>query len=223
MGEPISGYVILVNNNPLMKLQQSNDISRETVCVKITASHLESLSSLLSAKRIVLSVRAVSDRYQSLDSVPVVIARELVDKVMVGSNRSSDPREASSLPDRGNTNTATEHHVTQAGGYVTQSNSHMTTNGVRHPQVNGSVEFTDRVEEVDGERAPLRGEPRYYVALYSYNPVYHSPNEDIAEEELAFREDDVIIVSSPANDTHDLSLILCLFTCSCKSVSGVYM
>ena len=38
--------------------------------------------------------------------------------------------------------------------------------------------------------APLR----YYRALYAYNPYYHSPNDEGADEELCFIEGDIIVV-----------------------------
>ena len=34
----------------------------------------------------------------------------------------------------------------------------------------------------------------YYKALYSYDPQMNSPNPDGVEEELAFDEDDIILV-----------------------------
>ena len=34
----------------------------------------------------------------------------------------------------------------------------------------------------------------YYKALYSYDPHLNSPNPDGVEEELAFDEDDIILV-----------------------------
>lgn len=39
------------------------------------------------------------------------------------------------------------------------------------------------------------GPVRYYRALASYDPSLQSPNEDGAEQELAFSVDDVIVVS----------------------------
>ena len=38
------------------------------------------------------------------------------------------------------------------------------------------------------------GPVRYYRALYDYDPFYHSPNEEDAEEELAFKAGDIITV-----------------------------
>ena len=37
---------------------------------------------------------------------------------------------------------------------------------------------------------------RYFRALYDYDPFYHSPNEEDAEEELGFKAGDIIIVST---------------------------
>ena len=103
--------------------------------------------------------------------------------------------------------------MSQAGGYITKVDNHMTTNGPR--QVNGSVEHTDghnssqndsTREDIDGVvRERLRGGPQYYTALFSYDPTFHSPNEEVADDELSFRDGDIIIVSH----------FHCVFVCKC--------
>ena len=46
----------------------------------------------------------------------------------------------------------------------------------------------------EGRKALAKGELKYYIALFSYNPTFHSPNEE-TDEELGFREGDIITVS----------------------------
>lgn len=196
VGAVISGYVILINGHQLTSLQSSVSPT-DTVCAKLTKSHLETLS-LLPEERLVLTVRAVSDQYQSLDSVPIVVPRELFNQVMAGSNKSKVTRE--SLDTSHVESEQCHHHVTQADGYVTQGDNHVTSNG---PRVNGSMEGHNSSrndptgeEEIDGViRKMIKGETRYYMATFSYNPTFHSPNEEEADDELAFRDGDVITVS----------------------------
>ena len=247
MSAPISGYVILLNSCPVMQLE-SDKVSSDTVSARLVPSDLNSLT-LLPEERIVLTVRTVSDRYHSHDSVPIVVARELFDRVMVGSNRSrkadsvsgrealesshdsvtssDECRVRETLPAQLVTNTqnTSEHHVMQTGDYVTCNNSHMisdvgqvhdiTSNGVE-THINGSAEpvnglvVSETREEVDGGREAIRGEPRYYLATFSYNPAFHSPNEDSAEDELAFREGDIITVS--------VCVCVCVCVCECVCV-----
>ena len=233
-GGPISGYVIFINGHALTELESETDTGTNSVCARLVGSHLESLS-LLPEDRLVLTVRAVSDQYQSLDSVPVLVPRESFEQVVLGSNPSGTDRDVSlqdsvtsaertrvlraqGTPSDSNS-TAPEHHVTQqSSGYVTQSNSHVTTNGVQ-PRVNGSVEHPggDRdevLEETDGERRMLR-EPRYYLATFSYNPNFHSPNEDLAGDELAFRDGDIITVSHVRLECLFIQVLCSVCVCIC--------
>ena len=187
-GAQISGYVILVNNTPLTQLS-SRTSSDAVVCGRLQASHLSKLS-LLPEERLVVSVRAESDQYQSLDSAPVVLPRELFDRVVAGSNKSREHLVScgdgvlvgSGGEERGSCSVET--------GHVTSASGHVTTNG---PQLNGCVNGDG--DEVDGTREMIKGGPRYYIATFSYNPCFHSPNEETAEDELAFRDGDVITVS----------------------------
>ena len=152
---------------------------------------------LLPEERVILTVRAVSEHYQSLNSTPVLVPRDLVDQVLVADS------EGHSQYEEGIVSLNTERHVTQTGGYVTDPYSHVTdepsneqvVNDVRNC-VNGP-ETTNGfgTEDVDGERVRIRGELRYYMATFSYNPIFHSPNEETVDEELAFRDGDIIIVS----------------------------
>ena len=49
------------------------------------------------------------------------------------------------------------------------------------------------------------GTMRYFVALYTYDPYDDSPNKDAADEELAFREGDVIKVRRIYSSIHQVS------------------
>ena len=220
---------------------QSNSIPTDAVYAKLLPSDLKSLT-LMPEEKVVLTVRAVSEHYQSLDSDPILVAKELLDAITsacssgegttlesVGGREafeSSHSSVVSSEPEgRGRhspaeqigtslDNSNPEHYVTQAGGYVTQNNNHVAsergsmnepdgqvTNGKKEhvnslESVNGvGYGVSESREEVDGEREPIRGGPRYYTAMFAYNPLFHSPNEEAAEEELAFRDGDIITVS----------------------------
>ena len=206
-GAHISGYVVLVNGSTVTQLVCSSRTATpgEVLCAKLQASHLSKLS-LLPEDRLLLSVRSVSDQYQSLDSAPVVLPRELFERV-VGSNRSSREELQSSVAlvgsggeGRGDYSSqsmrAEDHmtsHVTSDSSHVTQSGGHVTTNG---PQLNGSMNGdSEQRDEIDGTREIIKGQPRYYIANFSYNPTFHSPNEETVDDELAFREGDIIAVS----------------------------
>ena len=47
---------------------------------------------------------------------------------------------------------------------------------------------------------PTASPPRYYRALFMYDPYYHSPNEEDADEELPFSEGDIILVSNSKSE-----------------------
>merc|ERR1719209_2036146 len=49
-------------------------------------------------------------------------------------------------------------------------------------------------------RVKRSGMPRLFVALYDYDPVTQSPNEDAADVELSFREGQVIKVYGEKDD-----------------------
>lgn len=180
---------------------------------------------LLPEERVILTVRAVSEHYQSLNSTPVLVARDVIDQVLaadsVNSNTGSEGSRAASEPEghseEGIVSRNTERHVTQAGGYVTDGYSHVTDEPCNEQVVNdvrncvNGPETTNgfEMEDVDGERVRIRGELRYYMATFSYNPIFHSPNETV-DEELAFRDGDIIIVS------------VCICVCECL-VCGMYV
>lgn len=209
-GAPISRYIIVLNNHTVSQLQ-SNNIPTGTVYAKLLPSDLKSMK-LLPEERVILTVRAVSEHYQSLNSTPVLVPRDLVDQVLaadsVNSSTGSEGSRAASKPEgrsqyeEETVSLNTERHVTQAGGYVTDAYSHVTDKPCNEQVVNdvrncvNGPETTNGfgTEDVDGERVRIRGELRYYMATFSYNPIFHSPNETV-DEELAFRDGDIIIVS----------------------------
>lgn len=53
------------------------------------------------------------------------------------------------------------------------------------------------------------GPPRYYRALYDYDPFYHSPNEEDVEEELGFKAGDIITVSCCVRVLCHLLILVC--------------
>ena len=184
-GAKITGYTILVNGSPVSHLSSSGRPSSDAATIvygKLDSTHLARLS-LLPEERLVLSVRSVSEQYQSQDSAPIVLPRELFDQVMAGSNKSRECLDSSGGALVGSSSRE------GSGGHVTSADSHVTHNG---PQVNGCVSG----DEIDGNREMIKGGPRYYVATFSYNPTFHSPNEETADDELAFRDGDIITVSA---------------------------
>ena len=190
-----------------------------------------------------LTVRALSNHYQSVDSASVVVSREMLAAVLQGLGKGAmlgncdlesshdsmvsseaEEREVFSPAHRASTPPSTlrreeppplRDHVTQGVGHVTETGGQVTTEvgvaepdgQVEQPQVNGPPVSAERgymesngvLEEEEREKRQDRGNGglKYYVALFSYNPTFHSPNEEIAEDELAFREGDIIIVSGP--------------------------
>ena len=212
-GAQISGYVVSVNGSVVTHVVCSGKTSGEILYAKLEVSHLEGLS-LLPEERLLLTVRSVSDQYQSLDSAPVVLPRELFEQVVVGSNRSGREEFESSSGalvgeerDDHSQSRRIDDHVTQSGGHMTSSSSHVTTNG---PQLNGCTNGdTYSRDEVDGTREKIKGGPRYYIANFSYNPTFHSPNLETVDDELAFRDGDIITVSpSPPPPPPSLSVSL---------------
>ena len=235
-GSPISSYIILLNNSPFMQLQ-CNDIPTDTVYAKLLPSDLRSLK-LVRQERLILTVRAVSEHYQSVDSLPVEVTRELLDQVVVAepasasgkmlgggetdvlesshsSVGSSEPEEREVYSPAHHTSTSpggAGRHVTQTVGVATRSDSHSTSESAaaggvnepdgqatsrEQPSVNGPTSTNGAREPREGgevDRKPIIGE-QYYTAMFSYNPAFHSPNEETVEDELVFREGDIITVS----------------------------
>ena len=58
--------------------------------------------------------------------------------------------------------------------------------------------------------------PRNYVALFDYNPVEQSPNDN-PETELSFHEGDLITVTGPMDEVR-VTVTLCDKVCNCNIV-----
>ena len=109
-------------------------------------------------------------------------------------------------------------HVAKDGGHVAKDGGHVAKDGGHVAKDGGHVAKDGGHVAKDGGHVTNGGDVvaplRYYRALYSYDPYYHSPNDEGAEEELPFQDGDIIIVSR-----------LCGRSCdfqgkSCDSVGG---
>ena len=184
-----------MNGSTVTQLVCSSRTPSEVPCAKLHACHLAGLS-LLPEERLLLTVRSVSDQYQSIDSTPVVLPRELFEGV-VGSNRSELSSSGALVGSGGERRGDYSQSRRDEEDHMIHASGHVTKNG---PQLNGSMNCqngdSEHRDEIDGTREKIKGGPRYYVANFSYNPAFHSPNEENVDDELAFREGDIITVST---------------------------
>ena len=59
----------------------------------------------------------------------------------------------------------------------------------------------DGVDDDDNDDDDVRGTSRIFVALFDYDPPTMSPNPEACDEELPFREGQLIKVSIQTRDT----------------------
>jgi hypothetical protein len=188
-----------VNGSTVTQLVCSSRTPSEVPCAKLHACHLAGLS-LLPEERLLLTVRSVSDQYQSIDSTPVVLPRELFEGV-VGSNRSELSSSGALVGSGGERRGDYSQSRRDEEDHMIHASGHVTKNG---PQLNGSMNCqngdSEHRDEIDGTREKIKGGPRYYVANFSYNPAFHSPNEENVDDELAFREGDIITACTEVDE-----------------------
>ncbi len=205
-GLSISGYAIYINNHRVVQLA-ANDAPMERVNAQLLAEDLKHLKHI-HQEVVSLTVRAIADRYESVNSNAALVSKELVSFLLDGTASSMEDSRSSSALNASEEReiysqakmeveghvTAERNdgsHVTNVGSHVTADGSHVTNNG--HHLSNDATDGTDG-EHVNGHVTKGSVDCLYYRALYSYDPFYNSPNDGGTDEELAFQDGDIIMV-----------------------------
>ena len=224
-GLPITGYAIYINNQKCIQLA-TNDTPSQFVCAQLLDSDLKHLK-FLHQQSVSLTVRATADHYESTNSNVVPLSKDLLDYVLQSDVRLEDSMSSSLVSSSDEEREIyspamramkLSGHVAKDGGHVAKDDGHVAKDGGHVAKDGGHVAKDGGHVAKDGGHVTNGGDVvaplRYYRALYSYDPYYHSPNDEGAEEELPFQDGDIIIVSR-----------LCGRSCdfqgkSCDSVGG---
>ncbi len=188
-GLPVSGYAIYINNHRVVQLA-ANEAPMENVCAQLVGDDLRHLKHIRQDV-VSLTVRAIADRYESLNSNAVVVSKELLSSLLDGSS-SQGSRTSSTVSASGDERGTYSPAKRDREGHVTTDKNHVTTD-VGHVTSDG-VDGTDG-GHVNGRVVNGSADGLYYRALYSYDPFYNSPNDGGADEELIFQEGAIIAVS----------------------------
>ena len=148
-GNPITGYLVMVDGQRCVQLA-ANETPTSVVCAQVLANDLKHLKLGSNKHGVGLTVRALVESYESVDSSVILVSRELLDHVLSqqtgrGTMLGPDDSETSSLssceedkedndvysPARivtvGADHVAeTTDHVTEAMDHVTEATAHVT-------------------------------------------------------------------------------------------------
>lgn len=187
-GLPVTGYAIYVNKHRVLQLA-ANDAPVEHVCAQVVPNDLQHLKHHARQEMVSLTVRAIAERYESVDSKAVLISKDLWSSLLVSnSNLLEDSRSSSGLSVSEEEREVYSPARREMGGHVTTDRNHVTTDN-SHVTIDSTDGDHVISRVINGSTSGL-----YYRALYSYDPFYNSPNDGGADEELAFKEGDIIKV-----------------------------
>ena len=160
-GNPITGYLVMVDGQRCVHLA-ANDTPTDKVCTQMLANDLKHLKLGSNKHGVGLTVRALVEGYESVDSSMMLVSRELLDHVLSQQNgrgtmlgpEDSETSSLSSCEDKEDSDVlsparkAGSGHVTEAKGHVTEAKDHVTEAKDHVTEVKDNVtEAVDHVTE----------------------------------------------------------------------------